>query len=132
MTLKASYMTKLNEFNSYIKLASFFFLFSGFFGWTISSLVESAPKEEPVKEIADFQNITMCAPISRFKIDMVDIFRKADVISLVVDAALERGDVKCVWTQLGLVNNEAAKKATDAGLKVVQNHCTKIEHANLI
>lgn len=66
-----------------------------------------------------------------FKVDMVDIFRKPDVIGMVVDAAIERGDVDCVWTQLGLVNNEAAQKAVEAGMKVVQNHCTKIEHANL-
>ncbi len=66
-----------------------------------------------------------------FKVDMVDIFRKPDVIGLVVDAAIERGDVDCIWTQLGLVNNEAAQKAVDVGIKVVQNHCTKIEHANL-
>jgi len=66
------------------------------------------------------------------KIDMVDIFRKPDVIGLVVDQAIARGDVDCVWTQLGLVNNEAAAKAEASGMKVVQNHCTKIEHANLI
>lgn len=66
-----------------------------------------------------------------FKIDMVDIFRKPDVISAVVDAAITRGDVDTVWTQLGLVNNEAALKAEEAGMKVVQNKCTKIEHANL-
>lgn len=65
------------------------------------------------------------------KIDMVDIFRKPNVIGTVVDAAIARGDVECVWTQLGLVNNEAAQKARDAGLKVVQNYCTKIEHAKL-
>jgi len=69
---------------------------------------------------------------SDIKIDMVDIFRKPDVIGLVVDQAIQRGDVKCVWTQLGLVNNEAASKARENGMKVVQNHCTKIEHANLI
>lgn len=63
-----------------------------------------------------------------FKVDMVDIFRKPDVISLVVDAAIERGDVDTVWTQLGLVNNEAAAKAEEKGMKVVQNKCTKIEH----
>jgi predicted CoA-binding protein len=63
-----------------------------------------------------------------FKIDMVDIFRKPDVIAEVVDEAIMRGDVDTIWTQLGLVNNEAAQKAKDAGLKVVQNHCTKIEH----
>jgi len=65
------------------------------------------------------------------KVDMVDIFRKPDVIAEVVDASLERGDVWCIWTQLGLVHNEAAAKAKDAGLKVVQSHCTKIEHASL-
>ncbi len=65
------------------------------------------------------------------KIDMVDIFRKPDVIAEVVDEALNRGDAWCIWTQLGLVNNAAAKKAEEAGLKVVQSHCTKIEHAAL-
>ena len=65
-----------------------------------------------------------------FKVDMVDIFRKPDVIGLVIDAAIERGDVDTVWTQLGLVNNEAALKASEAGMKVVQDKCTKIEHAN--
>ena len=65
------------------------------------------------------------------KIDMVDIFRKPAVIAEVVDESLQRDDVKCIWTQLGLVHNVAAQKAQDAGLKVVQNHCTKIEHAAL-
>ena len=66
-----------------------------------------------------------------FKIDMVDIFRKPDAIAAIVDEVIARGDVDTVWTQLGLVNNEAAAKALKAGLKVVQNKCTKIEHRNL-
>lgn len=65
-----------------------------------------------------------------FKIDMVDIFRKPNAIADVIDACITRGDIDTVWTQLGLVNNEAAKKAEEAGMKVVQNKCTKIEHAN--
>lgn len=65
------------------------------------------------------------------QIDLVDIFRKPDVIATVVDEALQRDDVKCIWTQLGLVNNEAAQKAEQAGLQVVQSHCTKIEHSEL-
>jgi len=65
------------------------------------------------------------------QVDMVDIFRKPSVIGTVVTEALLRGDVKYIWTQLGLVNNEAAAKARDAGLKVVQSHCTKVEHAAL-
>ena len=66
-----------------------------------------------------------------FKIDMVDIFRKPDAIAEIVDEAIKRRDVDTVWFQLGLVNNEAAAKAKEAGLKVVQNKCTKIEHRNL-
>ena len=66
-----------------------------------------------------------------FKVDMVDIFRKPDVIGKVIDAAIERGDIDTVWTQLGLVNNEGAKRAKDAGMKVVQNKCTKIEHNSI-
>jgi len=65
------------------------------------------------------------------KIDMVDIFRKPEVIDLIVDEAIKRKDVKIIWTQLGLVNNKATKKAKNAGLKVVQNHCTKIEHMGI-
>ena len=66
-----------------------------------------------------------------FKIDMVDIFRKPDAIAQIVDEAIKIGNIDTVWFQLGLVNNEAATKAKEAGLKVVQNKCTKIEHRNL-
>ncbi len=66
-----------------------------------------------------------------FKVDMVDIYRKPEVIGHVVDAGIQRGDIDCVWTQLGLVNNEAAARAQEAGMKVVQNLCTKIEYSRL-
>ena len=62
---------------------------------------------------------------------MVDIFRKSDAIAEIVDEVIARGDVDCVWFQLGLANNEAALKAKEFGMKVVQNKCTKIEHRNL-
>ncbi|MEA3332324.1 MAG: CoA-binding protein [Pseudomonadota bacterium] len=65
------------------------------------------------------------------QIDMVDIFRKSEFIAQVIDDVLTRDDVKCVWTQLGLINNEAARKAVDAGINVVQDLCTKIEHQRM-
>ena len=65
------------------------------------------------------------------QVDMVDIFRKSEFITTIVDEVLDRNDVKCVWTQLGLVDNQAASKAIAAGLCVVQNLCTKIEHQRL-
>lgn len=61
-------------------------------------------------------------------IDLVDIFRKSEVIATVVDECIQRGDVKYVWSQLGLVNNDAMEKAQKHGMKAVQNFCTKIEH----
>ncbi|WP_457746945.1 CoA-binding protein [Sulfurimonas sp.] len=66
-----------------------------------------------------------------FTVDMVDIFRKPTVFDAVADACIERGDVKVFWGQVGLVNNEAAQKAKDAGMKVVQNQCAMVDHRNL-
>lgn len=60
--------------------------------------------------------------------DIVDVFRRRDAIPEVVDQAIEVG-AKVVWFQLGLRHDEAARKAMDAGLKVVQDRCLKIEHA---
>ncbi len=65
------------------------------------------------------------------KIDMVDMFRKPEVADAIVDAIEKRGDVKVLWLQEGIVNNAAAKRAKDLGLKVVQNRCTMVEHKRL-
>jgi uncharacterized protein len=67
-----------------------------------------------------------------FEVDMVDIFRKPDALGAVADACIARGDVKYFWAQEGIVNNEAAEKAEAAGMKVVQNHCTMVEHKHLL
>ena len=67
-----------------------------------------------------------------FAIDMVDIFRKPAAFDAVADACIARGDAKVFWGQLGLVNNQAAQKAKDAGMTVVQNYCTKLEHKALM
>lgn len=66
-----------------------------------------------------------------FEIDMVDIFRKANALDAVADACIKRGDVKVFWAQKEIVNNEAAAKAKEHGMIVVQNKCTMIEHRAL-
>jgi len=93
------------------------------------NIIPVYPKEEIILGEKVYRSLSDIP--SNVKVDMVDIFRKPDVIASVVNEVLQRDDVKCVWTQLGLVNNAAAQKAKDAGLKVVQSHCTKIEHAAL-
>ncbi len=60
--------------------------------------------------------------------DIVDCFRKASELPAVVEEAIAVG-AKVVWFQLGLRNDEAANMAMEAGLKVVQDRCLKIEHA---
>lgn len=60
--------------------------------------------------------------------DIVDVFRRPDAIPEVVDQAIDVG-AKVVWLQLGLRHEDAARKAADAGLLVVQDRCLKIEHA---
>ena len=65
------------------------------------------------------------------KIDMVDMFRKPAVADAIVDAIAKRDDVKVLWLQKGIVNNEAAKRAENLGLTVVQNRCTMVEHRGL-
>jgi len=64
-------------------------------------------------------------------IDMVDMFRKPAVADAIVDAIAKRGDVKVLWLQKGIVNNEAAARAEEMGIKVVQNRCTMVEHRGI-
>jgi predicted CoA-binding protein len=65
------------------------------------------------------------------QVDIVDIFRKSDAIPGIVDEAVKI-KAKVVWMQLGLAHDEAAQKATNAGLVVVQSKCIKVEHAKLM
>ena len=63
-------------------------------------------------------------------VDIVDVFRRVEHIPALVDDAIAI-KAKVVWMQLGLVHEEAAQKARDAGLEVVMDRCIKIEYARL-
>jgi hypothetical protein len=60
--------------------------------------------------------------------DIVDVFRRREELPNVVEEAIAVG-AKVVWFQLGLRHDEAAARAVEAGLQVVQDRCLKIEHA---
>jgi len=63
-------------------------------------------------------------------VDIVDLFQRIERVPPFVDQAIEIG-ARVVWLQLGIVHEEAAQKARDAGLEVVQDRCMKIEYARL-
>ncbi|MEH6403172.1 MAG: CoA-binding protein [Sneathiella sp.] len=60
-------------------------------------------------------------------VDMVDCFRKADAIDGITTEAIAIG-AKVLWMQLGVTHAEAARRAEDAGMRVVMNRCPKIEY----
>jgi len=64
-------------------------------------------------------------------VDMVVVFRKPAALDAIADAVIARGDVKTYWTQLELINNNAADKVKAAGINVVQNYCAMVEHKAL-
>ncbi len=65
------------------------------------------------------------------KIDVVDIFRKSEFVTPIVNEAIKIG-AKAIWMQEGVVNETAATRARSAGLTVVMNMCMMKEHKKII
>jgi predicted CoA-binding protein len=65
------------------------------------------------------------------QVDMVDIFRRPEAVLPIVEDAIAIG-AKYIWMQEGIVHREAAAKAEAAGLNVIMDRCTKIDHMNLL
>lgn len=66
------------------------------------------------------------------QIDIVDVFRRSSAVSEVVDDALQKNGIRCIWMQEGVINHDAAKKAENAGLRVVMDRCILKELARLL
>lgn len=65
------------------------------------------------------------------KIDIVDIFRRSEFVAPLVDSAIRIG-ASAVWMQEGVVHEDGARKARDAGLSVVMDRCILKEHMRLV
>lgn len=83
------------------------------------------------REIAGLMTYASMADIGR-PIDMVEVFRNSQAALEVTKDALKLDPLpKVIWMQLQVRNDEAAKLAEAAGVKVVMNRCPKIEYARL-
>jgi predicted CoA-binding protein len=97
----------------------------------------------PINPFADQVLMETCYPslldtplrIQR-KIDIVDIFRPAYDVPPIVDQAIQlkqkHGTPDVIWMQLGIFNDEAARRAVKAGFMVVMDKCLMAEHTRLI
>ncbi len=65
------------------------------------------------------------------EVDIVDIFRKPEAVGPVVEEAIKKG-VKVVWMQEGVINEDAARRAKEAGLTVVMDRCIYKEYSKHI
>ena len=64
------------------------------------------------------------------RVDIVDVFRRVPEVPGVVEDAIEAG-AGAIWLQLAIVDEQAAARARAAGLDVVMDRCTKVDHARM-
>jgi predicted CoA-binding protein len=102
--------------------------------WIVSYLKDQGYRMIPVNPTADEILGEKAYPDLESvpeKIDVVQVFRKPEDVPPVVDSAIKVG-AKVVWMQEGIVNEEAAQKAREAGLQVVMDACMRVTHRRLI
>jgi hypothetical protein len=92
-------------------------------GWRI---VPVNPAAQVGEVLGEKVYATLTDAAKEHAIDLVDVFRNSSDAAAVVDEAIAIG-AKAVWLQLGVVNDDAIAKARAAGLRAVQDRCTKIE-----
>jgi predicted CoA-binding protein len=92
----------------------------------INPLAESLMGETAYPSLAELP------PESARSIDIVDIFRPSQELPQIVDDALAHlPNLKAIWAQLGIYDQQAARAAERAGVTMIQNRCIRVEHARL-
>ena len=90
-------------------------------------IVPVYPKEDTIlgekvyKDLADIEE----------NIDMVIVFRKPKALDDIIKTVIQKDNIKVLWTQIGIVNNDAAQIAKDNNIEVVQNRCAMVEHKRI-
>lgn len=85
---------------------------------------------QSIEGVACFSDLTAAKQVYP-QIDIVDCFRKSEEIPAVV-AEMQNLGLPTIWMQLGVVHEDAAEAAVKAGIAVVMDRCTKIEHKRMV
>ncbi|MEI2826956.1 MAG: CoA-binding protein [Dermatophilaceae bacterium] len=89
------------------------------------------PVHPAAPQVAGVQGYAALADIpDGTQVTVVDCFVRSELVGEVVDAAIAERDrlgIRAVWLQLGVIDDDAARRALDAGLEVVMDTCPKIE-----
>ena len=98
-------------------------------GWpnTFRSMAIASCRSIPAARRFWGKSVTPALRDIPFPVEIVDIFRKVEAIPGIVDDAIAVG-AKVVWMQQGLEEPRLARRARQAGLRVVMDRCLKIEH----
>ncbi len=82
----------------------------------------------PKEAGSEIRGLKVCGSLADIDrpVDMVEVFRSSDALLEVAKEAVGIG-AKVLWGQIGVRNDEAARLAEDAGMKVVMDRCPKIE-----
>ena len=95
------------------------------------AVVPINPKEEVVHGKQAFPDLRSVPVDPGAPIEVVDLFRRSDLVLPHVEEAIEIG-AKAIWMQLDVWNEEAAQVAADAGLLVVMDRCPAIDHPAMV
>ncbi len=102
----------------------------GIFQYLMEAGYHMIPVNPTTPEVMGLPSYPDLASIPQ-KIDLVQVFRKPEDVPPVVEQAIKAG-AKVVWMQEGIVNEQAARRAEDAGLRVVMDRCMMKSHQRLL
>ncbi|MCI1693490.1 CoA-binding protein [Aneurinibacillus aneurinilyticus] len=87
----------------------------------VNPTIEEALGEKAIGSLSELQE----------PVDIVNVFRRSEEVGPVVEEAIQIKP-KVIWMQQGVYNEEAARKAQEAGITVVMDQCIKVDHAILV
>lgn len=94
---------------------------AGYTVYPVNPTIESVDGDKAYASLADVPE----------RIDVVDVFRRSEYLSGVVDDAIAVG-APVVWAQLGVYDPDAAQKGENAGVRVIMDNCIKVAHMRLM